>query len=173
MCSERVLLTWSISAASVVDLPEPVGPVTSTSPRALSASCLEVLGKAELGERLDLGRDHAERRAERGALEEDVDAEAADAGDRVGHVDVAARLEHLLLLGREDPVEQVARVLGREHLVVVERLELAAPANHRLRLGRQMEVRGVEILHLAHEVVDREGHHLQAHYRQRGETPLP
>ena len=38
MCSERVALMWSMSEASVVDLPEPVGPVTRTSPRGLSAS---------------------------------------------------------------------------------------------------------------------------------------
>ena len=32
MCSLRVLLMWSTMAASVVDLPLPVGPVTSTRP---------------------------------------------------------------------------------------------------------------------------------------------
>ena len=36
MCSWRSLLILSSMAASVVDLPEPVGPVTSTSPRGLS-----------------------------------------------------------------------------------------------------------------------------------------
>ncbi len=34
----RSRLILSIMAASVVDLPEPVGPVTSTSPRGFSAS---------------------------------------------------------------------------------------------------------------------------------------
>ena len=33
MCSWRVSLIRSSMAASVVDLPEPVGPVTSTKPR--------------------------------------------------------------------------------------------------------------------------------------------
>jgi len=37
MWSGRVALMWSIIAASVVDLPEPVGPVTKTSPRGRSA----------------------------------------------------------------------------------------------------------------------------------------
>ena len=37
MWSSRVSLITSISEASVVDLPEPVGPVTSTSPRGLFA----------------------------------------------------------------------------------------------------------------------------------------
>src|SRR6266849_2517182 len=36
MCSSRSLLILSSMAASVVDLPEPVGPVTRTSPRGLS-----------------------------------------------------------------------------------------------------------------------------------------
>ena len=38
MCWRRVRLMWSIIAASVVVLPEPVAPVTSTSPRCSSAS---------------------------------------------------------------------------------------------------------------------------------------
>ena len=33
MCSQRVELMWSIIAARVVDFPDPVAPVTSTSPR--------------------------------------------------------------------------------------------------------------------------------------------
>ena len=38
MCSSRVSLMTSIIEASVVDLPEPVGPVTSTSPRGRLAN---------------------------------------------------------------------------------------------------------------------------------------
>ena len=112
MWSARVRLISSIIAASVVDLPEPVGPVTSTRPRGFSASSCSDVGQAELLERLDLVRDQAERGAERLALEEDVDAEARDARDRVREVDLAVDLEPLLLLGREDAVEQVARLLG-------------------------------------------------------------
>ena len=42
MWSVRVRLISSISDASVVDLPEPVGPVTSTSPRGFVVnSCRE------------------------------------------------------------------------------------------------------------------------------------
>jgi hypothetical protein len=36
---------WSIIAASVVDLPEPVGPVTSTSPRGLWQRSFTTAGK--------------------------------------------------------------------------------------------------------------------------------
>ena len=38
MCSARVLLMWSMIAASVVDLPEPVVPVSRMIPRSSSAS---------------------------------------------------------------------------------------------------------------------------------------
>ena len=38
MCLPIVSLMWSIIAASVVDLPEPVVPVSSTIPRSSSAS---------------------------------------------------------------------------------------------------------------------------------------
>ena len=55
MWSSRVRLISSITAASVVDLPEPVGPVTSTRPRGFvvnsfstggSPSCSSVLSSA-------------------------------------------------------------------------------------------------------------------------------
>src|SRR5215831_12302676 len=74
MCSARVRLISSIIAASVVDLPEPVGPVT------------------ELLERLDLLRDEAEGGHDRAALEVDVHPEAREARDRVGEVELAVEL---------------------------------------------------------------------------------
>ena len=40
MCTERSRFTMSMSDASVVDLPEPVGPVTSTRPRGRCAHAL-------------------------------------------------------------------------------------------------------------------------------------
>ena len=47
----------------------------------------------ELLERLDLVGDQAESRAERAALEVHVDAEAREAGNRVGEVELAVDLE--------------------------------------------------------------------------------
>ena len=105
-------LISSIIAASVVDLPEPVGPVTSTRPRGRSGELVQAVGQPELLERADLVRDQAERGADGVALEEHVDAEARDAGDGVRDVDLPLDLEPLLLLGREDPVEQLAGVVG-------------------------------------------------------------
>jgi len=43
--SARVEFTRSTIAARVVDLPEPVTPVTSTSPRGMSQTCSTTLGK--------------------------------------------------------------------------------------------------------------------------------
>jgi hypothetical protein len=44
MCSWRVSLIRSSIAASVVDLPEPVGPVTSTKPRGFFVNSSSVGG---------------------------------------------------------------------------------------------------------------------------------
>ena len=43
--ADRVWLMWSIMAARVVVLPEPVGPVTKTMPRDSSASRVTTGGK--------------------------------------------------------------------------------------------------------------------------------
>ena len=52
MWRRRVELMWSIIAASVVDLPEPVVPVSSTIPRSSSASSRMTGGSDELLDRL-------------------------------------------------------------------------------------------------------------------------
>ncbi len=44
MWSLRVRFAWSTTGASVVDLPEPVGPVTSTMPRGRPAKLLTTGG---------------------------------------------------------------------------------------------------------------------------------
>jgi hypothetical protein len=96
MWSRRVRFARSMIEASVVDLPEPVGPVTSTMPRARPAMFETGRRDAEVLQRLDLVRDQAERRAERLALPVDVHAEAGDVRDGVGEVE----LEHLLEAAR-------------------------------------------------------------------------
>ena len=48
MWRRSVLLMWSIIAASVVVLPEPVVPVTSTRPRGSSARRLMMSGRCRL-----------------------------------------------------------------------------------------------------------------------------
>ena len=77
---------WSIIAASVVDLPEPVVPVSSMIPRSSSASSLTTGGSASssiVRIRWGIARQASEIDA---ALAEGVDPEARDVGDFEGEV---------------------------------------------------------------------------------------
>ena len=96
--------------------------------------------EAELLQRLDLGGDQAEGRADRLPLEIDVHAEAGEAGDRVREVELALDLEVLLLLAREDAVEELLRVLRRERGVLVQALDFSTHANDWGRPNGHMEV---------------------------------
>src|SRR5436190_662976 len=97
-------------------------------------------GDAELLERLDVGGDQAESCTERAALEEDVDAEARQARNRVREVDLAVDLELLLLLRREDAVEHLVRVLGCELRGVLIALQRSVHAHGRRRADRDVQV---------------------------------
>ena len=114
MCSSRSSLMMSSIAASEVDLPEPVGPVTSTKPTRLAGELLEHPRQAQRVELGDLVGDPAEGRADRAALEEAVDAEAGHARDGVGEVELLLGLEPLALVVVEEAVDRVAGLLRRE-----------------------------------------------------------
>jgi hypothetical protein len=97
-------------------------------------------GDAELLESLDVGRDQPEGGAERAALEEDIDAEAREARDRMREVDLAVDLEQLLLLRGQDAIEHLVRVLGREVGDVLVPLEGSVHAHSRRRADRDVKV---------------------------------
>ena len=118
MCSWRVSLIRSSIAASVVDLPEPVGPVTSTKPRGFFVKSSSTGGRPSELELRHVVRDQAEGGRERGALEVRVHAEAGLARDRVGEVDLPVGLQALALLVREDRVDDLTRELRRQMRVV-------------------------------------------------------
>ena len=69
-------------------MPEPVGPVTRTSPLFSWQSCRMCCESPELLGRQDLGRDDAEHRAGALAIDEDVGAKARQPGDLVREVGV-------------------------------------------------------------------------------------
>src|SRR5207248_1247731 len=74
-------------------------------------------GQSEVVDRLDAERDHAADDRDRAALPEGIDAEAGDAGDRVGEIDLAPLLElgQLLLVGhRLQGALGLLRVSGSE-----------------------------------------------------------
>ena len=110
--------------------------------------------QAELLERLDLVRDLAEGGAERLALEEDVDAEARDAGNAVREVDLPVDLEVLLLLARQDAVEQRLGRLGVERRNAVEPLQMPANADSGRRSDRDVQVGGTHCDGLLEQLVD-------------------
>ena len=70
------------------------------------------------------------------ALEEAVDAEAGDAGDRVGEVELLVVLEALALGVVEDRVDDLARVLRRQHREALHRHDLALVADRRREARR-------------------------------------
>ena len=76
--ADSCVLIWSTIAASVVDLPEPVVPVTRMIPRGSSASRATTSGRPELVDRADAERHDAAGDRDRAALAEGVDAEARE-----------------------------------------------------------------------------------------------
>ena len=128
MWPARLRLISSISAASVVDLPEPVGPGDEDEPARLVGELVQSRPAGPVLEREDLVRDQAEDGGDRVPLEEDVDAEPGDAGDRVREVDLPVDLEALLLLGVEDAVEELLGVVRRQLRQLLEDGHFAAHA---------------------------------------------
>ena len=155
MCSCRVRLTWSSSDASVVDLPEPVGPVTSTRPRGLSASSYSRSGRFSCSSVLisaGIKRNAAPMLAR---WKYALTRNRARPGNRVREVELPFGLELLLLLGRDDPVHEVAGLVPVEVLVVGQALEAAVDPDHRRGASGQMEIRRVPLDHDGEQFVDR------------------
>ena len=109
--------------------------------------------KAELFERLDRLRDETKGRTDGAALEVHVDAEAGQTGNAVREVELALDLEILLLLAREDLVHELLRVLLRQHVVVLEALDLAVHADRRAGAHADVEVGGATRHHLLQKIV--------------------
>ena len=96
----RLLLRWSIIAASVVDLPEPVAPATSTRPRFSITRLSSTGGSLQLLERRHrCCARSGSTSAIVPALAEDVDPEVADGAVEVRqvHLELALELARLLL----------------------------------------------------------------------------
>ena len=93
------------------------------------AEVAEHLRHAERVEAGDVLRHEAEGGADRAALEEAVDAEAGDVGDRVGEVELFAGLEALALVVVEDRVDDLARLLAGEDVESLHVHDLALVAH--------------------------------------------
>ena len=126
-------------AASVVDLPEPVGPVTSTMPRGFSARSPKILGALSCSSVRILRGNGPEHGAGAAVLVEGVDAEARQAVDLEGEVDLQELFVVLALGVVHDVVHHGV------HLLVVQRLDVDAPhvavhPDHGRQAGRQVQV---------------------------------
>ena len=163
-----VALMMSTSDASVVDLPEPVGPVTSTRPRGRSANCCTDAGKPERLEGHDLERDGPHDGADRVALQEDVHAEAADLRHGVRRVELEVGLELLPLLLGEDGVDHPADLGAVELRELGERLDLAVDTHRGVDADGQVEVGAAEVDDPLEQVVDVQLLHRRAVGRGHG-----
>ena len=112
-------------AANVVDLPDPVGPVTRIRPWRDLVSSASDGRHPKLFQRVDLQGDKAADHAHRAALLIDIRADACDAFDHKSDVQLVPVLEPADLLVRHHAVRQAA--------VVVRASAAAGPSTGRAR----------------------------------------
>ena len=147
---------WSIIAQSVVDLPEPVGPVTSTRPLFNWQSCrmwddspscsavriLEGMTRNTAPGPLRSANTFARKRA--------------SPAISVGEVRIVPGVELRAVLLRHDRLQQGAEIAdGERRGGRIERLQPAVLADDRRRIDRQMEVGRAGGGHRVEEGVDR------------------
>ena len=120
----------------------------------LLADPLEHRRQHQLADALDARRDDAEHQAHRAALLEDVAAEAAEPGHRVGDVELELLLEALLLAGVHHRERHRDGVLLHQPLELAERQQVAVDADHRVAPDLEMEVGGLALHRDLQQVVD-------------------
>ena len=158
MCAFSLWLISSTIAASVVDLPEPVGPVTSTMPRGSRAIVLKISGVLRSASEMTLLGITRKDDAGPARLPKHIDAKARDSLYLVRKILVPALVEAL--------PDEIARNRAREAFGVVERerraldnLHIAVQAHHRRQAGRNVEVRGLVFDRESEKIVNVEFRH--------------
>ena len=145
MCSGSFALIRSIMAARVVDLPEPVTPVTRTRPRGLSQRVWTMGGRPSAS-KLRISPGMVRKTPGGGALlVEDIGPEAGHALEAEGEVHLEVLLQPVLLLIGHDAIAQPAglgRIQGRE----LEGHHAPVDADLGGRFGGDVQV-GAPILH--------------------------
>ena len=118
MCSRRSVLILSIIAASVVDLPDPVGPVTRIEPPGLRAQFVHDRRKPQFLKRAYLVGDQPECPGQGAPLHEDVRPESTQPPDAEGKVQFLILLEPMLLSIGENAVAELPGFLGFQRRIV-------------------------------------------------------
>ena len=153
-CAVRVALISSIIAASVVVLPLPVVPVTSTSPRSSAAIFFSTGGSASSSIGGDLNGDDAEDHADRAALLEGVAAEAAEPGHAVGEVDFVLFLEALAVAVGSTAAAMASMSSWSSRLSSEAGISGAADAHHRVAADLAVQVGGARFDRNLQQIVD-------------------
>ena len=112
-----VRLTWSISAASVELLPEPVGPVTITSPRGFSACC--DIRQAKLLRSRDFHRQQTQRQRRVVLLAKQIAAHAHGIGKRHCKVGLADGFQLVQLMLIRKLLRRILHILLGQRYVTV------------------------------------------------------
>ena len=132
----------------------------------------DALGDAELGEAPHVRQESPEGARDGALLHEDVRPEAAEVLEPEREVELPLLLEHLLLLVRQDAVDEVLG-LGRRERRVVDRLERAVDADPRRDVGRDMEVARVGVDRHLQEFLDGFRHNVLPAAGAPGVRPNP
>ena len=90
----------------------------------------------------DVGRDDAHHYRIRAALLKNVDAEAAEAGDAIRHVELGVLFELLLLPVRHHAERHVQHVFCRDAGLLGERHQVAIHAKLRIVANLQVKIAG-------------------------------
>ena len=144
MCFLKLALMCSIIAASVVDLPQPVEPATSTMPRGDSAIFLHLLQQAQFLEAGHIGFDVAHGQTPLAALLKQIGAEAADARHEIGEIHLAFLLDLFAQVrGRMPSTTLFIQSCGRVRTLDGDQLAIDAEDDRRADL--QMDVRRVAV----------------------------
>ncbi len=134
--------TWSTIAASVVDLPEPVGPVTRISPRGRLVISANTFGALSSSSESTLDGNGPEGGRGAARLHERVDPEAGEVRHREAEVALEVFLVVLALGVAHDVVHHGVDVLVL-HRRQVDPADIAMDTNHRRQPGRHVKIGGL------------------------------
>ena len=129
-------------------------------------------GRVEFLDGANLGGNDAQHHADVAALLEDVDAEAAQAGDAVGHVEFRGFLEFLLLAVGHHAERHGKHFFRRNARDVGQRIEQPVDAQVGMVAHLQMKVRRLGFNGAAQQIVDAQGHGFPVSARRNAPSNL-
>ncbi len=140
MCAGTLPLMWSMMAASVVVLPEPVGPVTRKSPCFLSDSSLSTSGRPSSSSVGTLAG--MSRKATPGTpiWKNALPRNRATPGDREGEVQIPLGVQLGALVFVDHAVDQPTHILGPHRRLCGHGHQVATHAHHGRPSDLQMQI---------------------------------